>query len=588
MNKKFLAIVILFFTMFSLFAEKPETNPTEEQQGIIDKYGDDLDKFYELSDSDLDTFINFGDKDQKKMAEWVREYRKRRDELLRDIQRLNNLKDNIPEGLPETYSATNGIQDQIDQKIEELREENEKRDRDRKRAQEISEQRKAAKDSQKKGDPVKITRGSYEQNETDFTIGTVISFSINRQYDSESTIYSGFGYGWSTNLDERIILGIDPDAESVYKASTKLVNNLVKNITEQENGILKTYEVSSIENGAKEIREQFQTIIDGFKSVEAKAQNYSFPDFASEARSSISKLESQRNSLLNKFNEDVRILENLRKQLAEEIPVNEVNKKRYEKTCTRKSANSKVMFRGMDRSFEEIGLEQITVIDEGGYPHILTETGEDSLVWKKDGDRSIGTCRRLSDGKYEIPLSDGTVKLYDSNGLLIKITDRNSNYVFVDRTTEGRINYVENSFGEKLVFTYDGSYIKTIVNAKNNTDKTEYTYENGKLKAVKDSDGDTVVMNYNQDSQLESLVKTDGSSIQYIYGEESQDNRKLITSTLDEEGFAEYFSYYSDHTVYTDHDGNVTITYFYPDQKTKQEKNQTAAVSIMNIMQTER
>ena len=74
---------------------------------------------------------------------------------------------------------------------------------------------KEKKNSDKSGDPVRISSGYYEQTENDFDCGNGVSFVLSRKYESDNQIVSSFGYGWKTNLDERIILGIDANVADI-------------------------------------------------------------------------------------------------------------------------------------------------------------------------------------------------------------------------------------------------------------------------------------------------------------------------------------------------------------------------------------
>ncbi len=574
--KRIIVLLLLSFFVFNMFCEEDETPQeepvvelTEEQQKLFDDYGDKLYRFDELNEDQLNVFVEFGDKKQKETAENILRYRKERDQLDAMIEDLKKQLNGVPKGLPETFNAQNHIQAQIYAKQQEQQKLELQRLNDLEKAKKLSEIRKASKAATKKGDPVKITRGSYEQNDNDFTIGSVQVFQINRNYDSESIIYSSFGYGWSTNLDERIILGIEPDAAEIYWKSCELLTSLEEKITEQKQGILSTYEVTSVESGADEINQKFDEVTAGYVNLRDQAHDYSFHDYVSYAESMITSLGEQRETLLGKFNQDVSVLDGLKEQYRTEKADNAVKKNVMEQSDSRKTDNLKAMFLGMDSSYEETGLDTLTVIDEGGYPHILTQQGPG--IWRDESDRSISKCMSLSKGGYEVYLPDGTVKQYDASGFLTVITDRNSNRILINRNEDETIKSVENSFGERFDFTYEGKYIKSITNTRDNSEKTEYIYIGGKLKEVKDTDGDLVTMEYNSDGQLEKLVKSDGSFIQFVYGEQTEDGRKIITSTLNEEGFAEHFEYHSDSTVYTDHDGNVTETWFYPNQKTKKE-----------------
>ena len=193
--KRIIVLLLLSFFVFNMFCEEDETPQeepvvelTEEQQKLFDDYGDRLDRFDELDEKQLNVFVDFGDKKQKETALNILRYREQRDKLNNMIEALKAQLASVPQGLPETFSATNGIQGLINQKIDELYALELQRQNDKADAKEISKIYLASRNSQKKGDPVKITRGSYEQYDIDFTIGSVQIFTVNRNYDSESKI----------------------------------------------------------------------------------------------------------------------------------------------------------------------------------------------------------------------------------------------------------------------------------------------------------------------------------------------------------------------------------------------------------------
>ena len=320
-------------------------------------------------------------------------------------------------------------------------------------------------------------------------------------------------------------------------------------------------------------------IISGFESFKSRAESYSFHDYITYADETIEELKAQKSLMLTNYDRDVKTLENLKKTLKEKEAENIINKKKLDKSNDRKTGNTKAMFGGMDSSYEETGLETLTVIDEGGYPHILSETAEDSGIWENEKDKDIKECRLVTDGGYEITLSDGIVKSYDSNGFLVKVKDTNGNTVCIERNSDEKISRVYDSYGEELTFVYEGSYIKSIINKRDQTENAVYSYKDGKLVSVKDTDGDTVTMEYDADGQMTLLKKCDGSTVQFVYGEQTKD-RKLTTSTVNEEGYAEYFCYEEGRTIYTDHDGNVSITYYDDSQRTTREEKSDGNVVI--------
>ena len=98
------------------------------------------------------------------------------------------------------------------------------------------------------GDPVKISTGTYEQKETDLVIGTLNQFEIKRRYESDNSITGSFGYGWFSNLDQRIILGTDPNIQEEIDALKTYKNELNESINNLETDLAASYHVSSIYN----------------------------------------------------------------------------------------------------------------------------------------------------------------------------------------------------------------------------------------------------------------------------------------------------------------------------------------------------
>ena len=107
--------------------------------------------------------------------------------------------------------------------------------------------------SETSGDPVKISKGTYELFETDLVIGATKQFEIKRRYESDQKITGSFGYGWVTNLDERIIAGTNPSnlpeiiSTQVYMV---LLDSLRRNL---EMSIIQSYKVSSILSASDEL-----------------------------------------------------------------------------------------------------------------------------------------------------------------------------------------------------------------------------------------------------------------------------------------------------------------------------------------------
>ena len=439
------------------------------------------------------------------------------------------------------------------------------------------------------GDPVKLSTGSYEQSETDIQGQVSPAITVQRYYSSRNRVTGSMGYGWVTNLDERIILGTQAGYKERQAALQNYVDMTANAITELENTIIQTYQVSSVENAVTELEKRIevcnsnlktsQELYDRLYNLSISAQGYS-------VRDRIDSLKYDAyihvNAIIEKINlikdNKIRLESDLAKlslYMAKHISaVAQLNdyKKIVEKTNARKEKNRLAMFTGMELSVEETGLDTLTVIDSQGYPHLLKETSEASGIWKREGETLIKECRSTGSG-YVVMQVDGTVKQYDGNGFLIQTVDRNGNWIRYERGPGERLNTLSNSFGESYTVSYTGSLINAIVNNRSAEEKVIYTFNENKLSAVKDTDGDTVTMKYNQAGYMTHLYKCDGSFVEFVYGLVAQDGRALVTATKNEEGFEEKFDYDIAHktTTYTDHDGNKTVYVYDENYRTKDE-----------------
>ena len=110
----------------------------------------------------------------------------------------------------------------------------------------------------------------------------------------------------------------------------------------------------------------------------------------------------------------------------------------------------------MDSDYDGTGLNTVIVIDENGYPHLLYKAAEET--WKNDNDKNIIKCETYGSG-HRITEYDGTIKDFDANGFITRITDRNRNCVEIKRKADAKIECIESSSGEKYVFEYSGRLI---------------------------------------------------------------------------------------------------------------------------------
>ena len=401
------------------------------------------------------------------------------------------------------------------------------------------------------GDPVKATEGSYEQSETDFSLGSSIELKVTRNYSSAETITSGFGYGWTTNLDQRIILGVEKNARQLYEAMLEYNQNLAESIENLKSLILRSYGITSPDTS------QIDSAISRAEEIGRELEELGE---SGRAAGTISALESVKQSL----ERDLETLHGYENELEQK----KAEAESYYKNVVIRSernhaANRHVLFTGTPSYYEETGVNTITVADENGYPHMMKQIGEGE--WKEENEKTYIKCV-AADGGYELYETNGTVKKFDSNGLIVSIADRNKNEIKIKRNSNEKIIEAETTDGEKLSFEYSGNYIAKITNVRSPEENAVYTYSGNKLVCVKDTDGDIVTMDYDSDGRMTSLNKCDGSSVKFEYGEQTSDGKILTTKTTNEEGHSERFEYFRNdrRTDYIDHDGNRT-SYFYDD-----------------------
>ncbi len=432
--------------------------------------------------------------------------------------------------------------------------------------------------SETPGDPVQITKGAYEQTETDFTIGKNIQISIIRQYKSDNNITGSFGYGWSTNLDERIILGTESGLQKIIDAIKTYLDNLKSIISNLEKALAEAYKVTSIYNAKNEINSklsscntlsaqltEFETRVSTFRnSVSSYKELADKADaIKSAADTTKTNVASKKSTLQDRYNTvdyELAAIRRLNYKYSEAETELEQKQKLMALEKERRERNKKAMFPGMGKLYEETGLDTITVIDSEGYPHILYEKNG---LWKNENEKAYLHCEE-KDRNLILYESDGTIKRFDDYGFLIQIKDRNGNAINIVRNSDEKILYVDTSDNEHYDFEYTNGFVSKITNVRSTDENVVYTYRGSNLVSVKDTDGDTVTMDYDSNNRMISLNKCDRSFVTFTYGEQDNNGNVFTTATTNEEGYSERFSY--DRNVkradYIDHDGNKTSFWY--------------------------
>ena len=464
----------------------------------------------------------------------------------------------------------------------------------------IIRQKEYEKNSEQAGDPVRITEGVYEQNETDIGFSQAQGFYIQRHYLSNNPVISSFGYGWSTNLDERIIKGLEADYENYQNALEQYSQNLSDIISEYESQVKQAYGLSNIFEGDQEYEERKNLSVQSLelqKELLVKSQNLLNEAQGYEAAESIEQLiQEQADSIdaleikISEYETAIIEIQNHQKKLLSYKELYETslatllqNQRSYELSTQIHEHNKELMFQGLPLSYEETGLDSLILIDEQGYPYVFNQSPENSQLWQSSSKQFNCIRTGQNENSFRLIQNDGIIKEFDSSGFITRIWDRNENWVSIKRTGR-KIEYIENSFGEHLDFVYEKGFIKQITNARDKSENVVYSYKGNFLEGVKDTDGDSMTMLYNSQGLLTQIIKPDKSTVTFSYDEITQDGKLLTTATINEEDYDEHFDYYRAQrkTVYTDHDKNRTIYEYDEKHRTIRQENPDGSYIIFH------
>jgi RHS repeat-associated protein len=364
------------------------------------------------------------------------------------------------------------------------------------------------------GDPVLVSTGSYALEEEDNQI-IGSSFTIKRKNLSEEKIIGSMGAGWLSSLDSRIVRGVT----KINEGTLEKMRTFVTEILECYQRINTRYEK------AAEIAEELYNQI--YLPTRAK------------------------------LNE----LENMKTKGEELASLNKYSK-----------------FRGTPEYFENVGNDNLVIIDENGTPRVYVPAGRG--IWVPDEYpeklyerlESVDGNGAESRAGFVLTVRGGVKKHYDKYGLLTGVTELNGDKVELFRDEEERITRILGPHGNEWKIEYSGDFISRITDPDGTA--VQYGYSKDALEWVKDRDGDTVQYSY-EEERLKEITKPDRSTIRLTYGYTGQDGRLLVTATTHEEGASEKFEYNPPQkaTIHSNHSGVITRYWYDESHRTVREEH---------------
>jgi len=360
---------------------------------------------------------------------------------------------------------------------------------------------KANADSDKAGDPVRITTGEFYLEESDF--------GFPRIYASNSPGGPSFGKGWFFFADSRIIRGVDIGALS---AKNRIKSRIIDPLQEKwERADLLAARTASCADEAREAKRILNEALEEYELVRDQADRA----MALASRNTLSWWSGLPMGWMGIGNDSLLLI-------------------------------------------NPEGVPHIFVPDGAGEWKAL-----DPDAARSDRIASIDRADALSAQGFVYTASNGASYRYDSNGLLIRAEKRNPYGDPLIReisrnTGTGGIRDIIDAYGYRYAVEGERQRIDAIVDPLGR--KIVYSHGSDALSSVTDFENDSIGYGYSL-GRLAEIVKPMNAKTKIIYGQTDRKGRPLVTETINEEGHPEYFEYRPAErkTLWTSPDGDRKI-----------------------------
>jgi YD repeat-containing protein len=151
---------------------------------------------------------------------------------------------------------------------------------------------------------------------------------------------------------------------------------------------------------------------------------------------------------------------------------------------------------------------------------------------------------KTKDG-YVRNFDNGRVETFDARGRLVRIADKNRNFVVITYDKQGRLATIEDNFNRRLNFTFNNMGKVTKITAAGGKQVT-YEYDGHMLLKSKDAAGNAYSYKYSNDGRfnLVEIKYTDGSTLQIGYNPPSKG--ETVAWQKDQDGTRTEYEYGSD------------------------------------------
>jgi YD repeat-containing protein len=209
--------------------------------------------------------------------------------------------------------------------------------------------------------------------------------------------------------------------------------------------------------------------------------------------------------------------------------------------------------------YMNLGPEYIVLLDEYGRAFLFSVPIQEQWIGDaKASSSQAGSLSLLADGGYEHSFGDGFIRVFDCFGRLKEIYDSNGNSVNLEYQNETQIVSLTDNTGKTVNFEWQDGFLSALSDYSGR--EIFYSYnDDGMLESYTSAQGETYEYSYD-DGRLISIQKPDQTQMSYSYY--PGDGR--LRSTQDEMGFTESFRYDDEQrcTEYRDPGGSIFRYYF--------------------------
>jgi RHS repeat-associated protein len=154
---------------------------------------------------------------------------------------------------------------------------------------------------------------------------------------------------------------------------------------------------------------------------------------------------------------------------------------------------------------------------DGDYWFFTAGSDSGSYVLVSPPDERVSLQYASLTGQYTMTFKDGSTRIFNGNGYLLSLADRNGNQTTIAYDSSNRIKTVMDPANRVLTFNYANSAIPNLASSVQDAVGViaNYAYgANGNLTQVTYADGSFLAMAYDGSNQLTSVTDTNGKTLE--------------------------------------------------------------------------